>query len=230
MRRQTGPHDGTCPVDEVEYAGRTTGIVHHLGEQQGAQGRQFARLQHHGAARRERRTDLGCDLVERPVPGGDEAADADRLAHDGGAAARADERIGREIVTRDADMFGGQRHLGAARIGDSGPHLARDCLREQFQPLEDQTMDPVEQRCPLRSRLARPAREGSSGGGDRVFHILVIAERDFGDRLLGRRVDDDRRRRSGRLPPFSVDVEFAEEAGFRQVSNGRGHWKRSLMR
>ena len=82
-------HDGTRPVDEVEYAGRTTGIVHHLGEQQGAQGRQFAGLQHHRAARRERRTDLGCDLVERPVPGRDEAADADRLAHDGGAAARA---------------------------------------------------------------------------------------------------------------------------------------------
>ena len=127
-------------------------------------------------------------------------------------------------------MFGGQRHLGAARIGDSGPHLARERLREQFQPLEDQTMDPVEQRRPLSSRLARPAGKGSSGGGDSMVYILVVAERDFGDRLLGRRVDDDRRRRSGRLPPFSVDVEFAEEAGFRQVSNGRGHWKRSLIR
>ena len=103
----------------------------------------------------------------------------------------ADERIGREIVARDADMLGGQRHLGAARIADRGAHLARERLREQLQPLEDQTMDPVEQRCPLGSRLARPAGEGSSGGGDRAVYILVIAERDFSDRLLGRRIDDD---------------------------------------
>ena len=72
--------------------------------------------------------------------------------------------------------------------------------------------------------------KGSFSGGDSAVYILIVAKRDFGDGLLGRRVDDDRRRRSGRLPPFSVDVEFAEEAGFRQVSNGRGHWKRSLMR
>jgi hypothetical protein len=91
-------------------------------------------------------------------------------------------------------------------------------------------MDPIEQPCPLRSRLARPAGKGSFSGGDSAVYILIVAERDFGDRLLGRRVNDDRRRRSGRLPLFPVDVEFAEEAGFRQVSNGRGHWKRSLIR
>ena len=75
-------------------------------------------------------------------------------------------------------------------------------------------------------REIRDVLQRMSAEGD----ILVIAERDFGDPLLGRRVNDDRRRRSARLPPFSVDVEFAEEAGFRQVSNGRGHWKRSLIR
>src|SRR6185503_10875169 len=109
------------------------------------------------------------------------------------------------------------------------PHLDRDSLREQFQPIEEQTMDPIEQRRPPSSWRAGPAGEGLSGGGDRVLDILFIAERDLDDRLFGRRVNDDRRRRSGRLPPFSVDVEFAEEAGFRQVSNGRDHWKRSLI-
>jgi hypothetical protein len=127
-------------------------------------------------------------------------------------------------------MIGGERHLGAARVGDGGSHLAGEGLREQLQPLEEQTMDPIEQRRPLGRSLTRPAGEGWSGDGDRAVHILVIAERDFGDRLPGRRVNDGRGSRSGRLPPFSVDIEFAEKAGFRQVSNGRGHWKRSLIR
>ncbi|MGY3406409.1 hypothetical protein ACVWZV_002522 [Bradyrhizobium sp. GM5.1] len=127
-------------------------------------------------------------------------------------------------------MFGSERHLGAARVSDGGPHLARDGLRKQLQSIEKQTVNPVEQRRPLGSRLTGPAGKGFSRGYDRAVYILVIAERDFCDRLLDRRIDDDRRRQPCRLPPFSVDVKFAEEAGFRQVSNGRGHWKRSLIR
>jgi hypothetical protein len=91
-------------------------------------------------------------------------------------------------------------------------------------------MDPVEQRRPLNWWRNGPAGESLSGGGDSAGHILVIPERDFGDGLLGRRIDDGRRGRSDRLPPFSIDVEFSEEACLRQVSNGRGHWKRSLIR
>ncbi|MEY9792216.1 hypothetical protein ABH984_000231 [Bradyrhizobium ottawaense] len=87
-------------------------------------------------------------------------------------------------------MFGSHRHLGSARIGDGSSHLARENLREQLQPLEEQTMNPVEQRRSLSRRCHGPAGEGSSGGGDRAVHIIVVAERDVGDRLLRRRVDD----------------------------------------
>jgi len=42
-------------------------------------------------------------------------------------------------------MLGGQRHLSAPRVGDGGSHLAREGLREQLQPIEEQTIDAVEQ-------------------------------------------------------------------------------------
>src|ERR1700722_15746993 len=61
--------------------------MHDLGEDDAADGCHFARLQHHGAARSDRRRHLADDLVERPVPGGDEAHDTDGFADDAGAAA-----------------------------------------------------------------------------------------------------------------------------------------------
>ncbi|GAB9132853.1 hypothetical protein BDS110ZK25_17550 [Bradyrhizobium diazoefficiens] len=89
-------------------------------------------------------------------------------------------------------MFGGQRHLGSARIGDGSSHLARENLREQLQPLEEQTMNSVEQRRSVSRRCHGPASEGSSGGGYGAVHIIVIAKRNLGDRLLRRRIDDGR--------------------------------------
>ena len=55
--------------------------------------------------------DLGCDLVERPIPGGDERADADRLAHDGGGAAHREE----VIVAQDCHARRGHARPPAAR-------------------------------------------------------------------------------------------------------------------
>ncbi len=56
--------------------------MHDLGEDLAGERGHFRRLQHHGAARRDGRSHLADDLVERPVPGGDEGADADRLLDD----------------------------------------------------------------------------------------------------------------------------------------------------
>ena len=66
-------------VDQVEHARRHAGLMQHLGEEDGVQRRDLGRLQHHRAAGGERRRDLAGDLVHRPVPRRDEAADADRL-------------------------------------------------------------------------------------------------------------------------------------------------------
>ena len=47
----------------------------------------FARLQHHGAARGDGRRHLAGDLVQRPVPGRDQSNHADAFAHDARGAA-----------------------------------------------------------------------------------------------------------------------------------------------
>ena len=73
-------------VDQVEDARRHARLVQHFGEEDGVHRRDLARLEHHGAAGGERRRDLADDLVDRPVPRRDQAADADRLARDQRAA------------------------------------------------------------------------------------------------------------------------------------------------
>ena len=85
VRGQRGADLRPFAVDQVEHTRRNAGVVHHLREQQRAQRRQLAGLQDDGAARRQGGADLRGDLVERPVPGGDQAAHADGLAQDGRA-------------------------------------------------------------------------------------------------------------------------------------------------
>ena len=68
--------------DEVEHAGGQADLVDDLGEDEGVERGDLARLQHDGAAGGERGRDLRGDLVERVVPRRDAADDADGLAHD----------------------------------------------------------------------------------------------------------------------------------------------------
>ena len=155
VRRQRGADLRPVAVDEVEHTRRNAGVVHHFGEQQGAQGRQLAGLQNDGASRRQRGADLGGDLVERPVPGRDQAAHADGLAHDGRVAAMGEERIAAREVAGHADVLRRNRHLCAARDADGAAHLQRDRLGKQLRPLEDQGVDAVEKRGPALRRNSR---------------------------------------------------------------------------
>ena len=68
--------------DEVEHAGRQADLVDDLGEHEGVERGDLARLDHDGAAGGHGVGDLGGDLVQRVVPRRDAADDADRLAHD----------------------------------------------------------------------------------------------------------------------------------------------------
>ena len=93
-------------VHQVEHTRRDAGVVHHLGKEQGAQGRQLAGLQNDRASRCQGGADLGRDLVERPVPGRDQAAHADGLAHDRHVPAMGDKGIAARIVAGHADVLG----------------------------------------------------------------------------------------------------------------------------
>ena len=105
MRRQRGADLRPIAVHQVEHTRRDAGVVHHFGKEQGAQGRQLAGLQNDRTSRCQGGADLGGDLVERPVPGGDQAAHADGLAHDGHVPPMGDERIAARIVAGHADVL-----------------------------------------------------------------------------------------------------------------------------
>ena len=88
--------------DQVEHAGRQADLVDDLGEDEGAERRDLARLEDDRATRRQRRGHLGGDLVERVVPGGDGADDADRLPDD--------ERVADRLLPGDlVDQIGQRR-------------------------------------------------------------------------------------------------------------------------
>src|SRR5687767_8549317 len=67
-------------IDQIEDPLRHTGLFENLSEYVRTQRSDFARLQDHGAAGRERGCDFAADLIDRPVPGRDEPAHAYRLA------------------------------------------------------------------------------------------------------------------------------------------------------
>ena len=66
-------------IDEIEDPRGRACRMHDFREDISGERRNLGRLQHHGAAAGERRRDLAQNLAQRPVPGRDEAADADRL-------------------------------------------------------------------------------------------------------------------------------------------------------
>ena len=84
--RHHGANARAVAVDEVEHAFRYAGLVQDFGKDHRVERRDFRRLQHHGAACGQRGRHFAGDLVQRPVPGRDECADANRLfAQKGGA-------------------------------------------------------------------------------------------------------------------------------------------------
>ncbi|MNL13917.1 hypothetical protein D3C87_1348390 [compost metagenome] len=122
-------HARAVAVDHVEHARRDARRIHDLGPEEPRQGRDLGGFQHHGAADRQRRRDLAADLVRRPVPRGDEGADADGLAADQGGAARLLlERIVLEHRNRRLQM--GHAHEGLSVAGQrrGGAHLGGDGL------------------------------------------------------------------------------------------------------
>ncbi len=108
MGRQGCAHAGAIAVDEVEHAFRHARLMHDLGEDDGVERRDLGGLQHHGAAGGDRGRDLAGDLVLRPVPRGDEAADADRLFADQVLAAAL-------LELERAEVAGGLHEVAQAR-------------------------------------------------------------------------------------------------------------------
>ena len=126
MRRECGADCRPLAIDEVEHALRNARGMHDFGKEEAADGRDLRGLQHHGAARRQRRTNLVRDLIQRPVPGCDHADDADRLLHDLGRPLHPREAVGLHHPHHFLEMGEPDPGLGAAGETERGAHLLAD--------------------------------------------------------------------------------------------------------
>ncbi len=202
------PTVGPSPLTRLNTPGGTPGRVQDFGPQDGAERRDFGRLQHHRAAGGDGRGDLAHDLVDRPVPRRDQAADADRLARDqSGALPRLECEVAEGRGSSPASARCRTPPARRARNGAARPFPASSHRRSR------RTGARIRARI-ARSRSRRCARlvaenAGKSGarGGHGPIHVRRAAHADRGARLLGCRVDHHQRRCADRGHPIAADVE-----------------------
>ena len=105
----------TVAVDQVKHPGWHASGMHDLGKDLTGKRCNFRRLQHHGAAGGNGRGHLADDLVQRPVPRSDEAANADRFFDQQGRAAIFFELEGLQHLNGGGQVTHANRHLRALR-------------------------------------------------------------------------------------------------------------------
>ena len=172
-------------VDEVEHALGYAGLVHDLREQDRVQRRDFGRLEHHRAARRERGGHLAGDLVQRPVPRRDHSARR-RRARGRSAWCPSRARI-RSRRARHARSRGEPRPAAACAAWRQPQRCAdflADDVGELFHAARVHADDAVEQREALFPARQRERLERGLGRGDRGVDVVGAAHRNRRDRLL----------------------------------------------
>lgn len=206
MPRQRVAHFVPVAVHEVEHAGRHAGLVQDLGEQDRAERRDLARLEHHRAAGRERRRDLAYDLVDRPVPRRDQRAHADRFVrHQQRIGLRAEaERLQRP--DRLLEVRGADRGLHRARKGDRRAHFLADRLRDFFVAALVDLEDALQQRDALVHGPARVRVESPLRRADRTVDVGRAADPELRIRPRAGRIDHVDRSRIGGIEPLAIDM------------------------
>ena len=209
MARQRHTHTRAVAVDKVEHPGRHARGVQDLGEDVGRIRSDLRRFQDDGAAGRQRRVDLDRDLVDRPVPGRDQTADADRLLGDQRllrVAPRTESSSARRWPWSGAPIprktCGPAANEGGAPIS-SVTASARSSARFWYSARMACNRS---RRC---SRVLCDQRgEGSPGGLDRHVDIGRRPQRDLPGNLLRYRVFHVESIGPQRVDPLSVDVEL----------------------
>ncbi len=180
--------------DHVDHALSQTRRGEQWGHQGGVEhGGLRGRLDHRGAARRERRCEGAHQQHGRRVPGHDDAGDAGRLAQHGGEHARlrlqhmtgdvaGEARVVEHLRDRSRDL--------AARLGDRLAVVAGEEFGEVL-PIRLQRRRPVEQHLLPKARGAGPraAIEGAPRRRDRRLSLGAAALGDPADASAVRRVE-----------------------------------------
>ena len=206
VARQRVAHFVPVAVHEVEHAGRHAGFVQDLREQDRAERRDLARLEHHRATGRERRRDLAHDLVDRPVPRRDQRAYADRLVrHQQRIGLRAEaERLQR--ADRLFEVRGADGRLHRARECDRRAHLLADRPRDLLVAALVNVEHAPQQRDALVHRPARIRVESLLRRADRAIDIGRIADPELRIRPRRARIDHVDRSCVSRIEPLAVDM------------------------
>ncbi len=210
VRAQRLPHGGPVAVDQVVHAGRHPGFVEHTCEQVAAERSDLAGLQHHRTAGGERRGDLADDLVDRPVPRGDQTAHADRLADDTRRAAVVLELEVLQGLDRRVEMRRARGRLRFPREADRCSHLVRDRRGDLVVVHLVGNEDTPQQIQSLLARGPRVRFERRTCGLDGAVDISRATQQDRADAFLGRRVHHLELPGLSRLDPLAVDIEPLE--------------------
>ncbi len=189
MTRQRLAHGRAVAVDHVEHALGHAGLVHDFGEDVRAERRDFAGLEHHRAAGGQRGSDFAADLIERPVPRGDQAAHADRFATDLRRAQCFFELEFLQRGERRHEMSEAAAGLCIQRELHRRAHLVGDRQGDVLHAGLIDLDDALEQCDALFTRRLRVGFESSARRFHRDVHVLGRAEHDLADFLFGGRID-----------------------------------------
>src|SRR5690606_35825536 len=172
--------------DNVEYAGGHPGFLGQHGQRQRGQRRLLGRLDHHGAAGRQRRPDLAGDHGGGEVPGRDGGGDPDGLLqhHQALAALGALQDVAVDALGFFGEPFQERRGVGdlAGRFGDRLALLGRHD-GGQVLLVGHHQLGPFQQdRAAFLAGLGGPGGQGGGGAGDGLFGFLApqLGHRDDG--------------------------------------------------
>ena len=179
------------PCDHVQHALGEARLERDLLELERGQRRQLGRLQDDGVAGRQGRRDLPRRDDQREVPGDDQADYPEWLAEGHVDAAGDRDRLSEQPLGRSgvvAEGLDDHGHL-AARVRDRLAGVARLQRRELLAPAVERIRQPVQQQRPIAGRDRTPAGERAQRALDRCIRLLRAGFRNFGQDLLGRRLD-----------------------------------------
>ncbi len=179
-----------------------------LGPQIGRERRYFRWLEYHRAAGRKRRHDLACDLVDRPVPGRDERAHADRLLRNQSGPPHLVELIVLEHFDAGLKVRKGASGLRLLRQPAGCTHLFGNRRCDFAVALLIFRDDVLQQLDPIGAVDPGKAGKSATRCGNRRVDVLRRAKADATDRPFCSRIDDLQGLRYDGIDPGAANIEF----------------------
>jgi len=172
MGGQRVAHHRTLAGDQVEHPGRQPHLFTDLGEQEARQRRLFTGLEHRGAAGGQCGAHLGNHLEQREIPGCDEGADADGIAHHQIAFLLALFFHGVREIAEDRQALDGAIHLDTLGEMHRNAHFLGNETGELIGALGQPGADRIDITLAFRGGSPRPGGKRAARGRHGCIDIL----------------------------------------------------------